>query len=88
MIETAEKKERFILAAASDEDREDVERSLDELSDLLDTDGGEEAGRILQLRERWDKRTYLGKGKSEGDLRRWRFRDESTGEIIVVEQYM
>ena len=31
--------------------------------------------------------TYLGKGKSEGDLRRWRFRDESTGEIIVVEQY-
>ena len=65
MIETAEKKERFILAAASDEDREDVERSLDELSDLLDTDGGEEAGRILQLRERWDKRTYLGKGKIE-----------------------
>ena len=31
--------------------------------------------------------TYLGKGKSEGDLRRWRFRDESTGEILVVEQY-
>ena len=30
--------------------------------------------------------TYLGKGKSEGDLRRWRFRDESTGEIIVIEQ--
>ena len=32
--------------------------------------------------------TYLGKGKSEGDLRRWRFRDESTGEILVVEQYL
>ena len=31
--------------------------------------------------------TYLGKGKSEGDLRRWRFRDESTGEILVVEQF-
>ena len=31
---------------------------------------------------------YLGKGKSEGDIRRWRFRDESTGEIIVVEQYL
>ena len=31
--------------------------------------------------------TYIGKGKSEGDLRRYRFRDESTGEIIVVEQY-
>ncbi len=32
--------------------------------------------------------TYLGKGKSEDDLRRWRFRDESTGEILVVEQYL
>ena len=31
--------------------------------------------------------TYLGKGKSEGDLRRYRFRDEATGEEVVVEQY-
>lgn len=31
--------------------------------------------------------TYIGKGKSEGDLRRFRFRDETTGEIIVVEQF-
>ena len=31
--------------------------------------------------------TYIGKGKSEGDLRRFRFRDETTGEIIVVEDY-
>lgn len=31
--------------------------------------------------------TYVGKGKSEGDLRRFRFRDEITGEIIVVEQF-
>lgn len=31
--------------------------------------------------------TYIGKGKSEGDLRRFRFRDETNGEIIVVEQF-
>lgn len=31
--------------------------------------------------------TYIGKGKREGDLYRYRFRDESTGEIIVIEQY-
>ena len=31
--------------------------------------------------------TYIGKGKAEGDLRRFLFRDESTGEIITVEQY-
>lgn len=32
--------------------------------------------------------TYIGKGKSEGELGRWLFRDESNGEIIVVEQYV
>ncbi len=31
--------------------------------------------------------TYIGKGKSEGDLRRFRFRDETTGEEIVIEQF-
>lgn len=31
--------------------------------------------------------TYIGKGKSEGDLRRFRFRDETTNEMIVVEQF-
>lgn len=31
--------------------------------------------------------TYIGKGKSEGDLRRFRFRDETTGEEVVVEQF-
>lgn len=30
--------------------------------------------------------TYIGKGKSEGDLRRFRFKDETTGEEIIVEQ--
>ncbi len=30
---------------------------------------------------------YIGKGKSEGDLRRFRFRDETTGEEIVIEQF-
>ena len=32
--------------------------------------------------------TYIGKGKSEGDLRRWNFRDETTGTILTVEQYL
>lgn len=31
--------------------------------------------------------TYIGKGKNEGDLRRFRFRDETTGEEVVVEQF-
>ena len=31
--------------------------------------------------------TYIGKGKSNSDLRRFRFRDETTGEEIVIEQF-
>jgi hypothetical protein len=31
--------------------------------------------------------TYIGKGKNQGDLRRFRFRDETTGEEIVIEQF-
>ncbi len=31
--------------------------------------------------------TYIGKGKSKGDLRRFRFRDETTEEEIVIEQF-
>lgn len=31
--------------------------------------------------------TYIGKGKREGDLCRYRFLDEVTREVIVVEQY-
>ena len=29
---------------------------------------------------------YLGKGKKSGEIYRWRFLDESTGEIVIVEQ--
>lgn len=32
--------------------------------------------------------TYVGKGKSNGDIRRFLFRDEATGEIITVEQLL
>lgn len=31
--------------------------------------------------------TYIGKGKSEGDLRRFRFRDETTGDEVIIEQF-
>ncbi|MCH5180281.1 MAG: hypothetical protein J1F32_03640 [Erysipelotrichales bacterium] len=31
--------------------------------------------------------TYIGKGKSKGSIGRWLFMDESTGEIIIVEQF-
>ena len=44
---------------------DEAERSLDELSRLLDTAGGETVVRLLQAKESPDPRTYIGSGKVE-----------------------
>lgn len=44
---------------------EDTDASLDELAQLIDTAGADEAGRVTQRRDRPDPATYLGKGKVE-----------------------
>ena len=65
MFETAQKKERVILAGVSLADGDDAEKSLDELEDLADTAGAVCVGRILQKREGLHPATYLGRGKTE-----------------------
>ena len=64
MIETQQKKQRFILVAVST-DGEQAERSLDELSLLVETAGGEEAGRMVQVLDHPNPGTYVGSGKAE-----------------------
>lgn len=55
---------RALLVSVSTTDKADeCERSLDELSRLLETAGGEEVGRVVQNRETPDKATYIGSGK-------------------------
>ena len=41
----------------------ECERSLDELTRLLDTAGGEVHSRVLQVKESFDPRTCIGSGK-------------------------
>jgi GTP-binding protein HflX len=64
MFDNEEKIEKAILFAVS-LDGSDVNDSLDELVELLDTAGGEAVGRITQNKEFYDKATYIGKGKVE-----------------------
>ena len=64
MFDTEEKVERLILVAASIDDS-DVQASLDELEELVNTAGIVVVGRIVQNRERVDRATYIGKGKIE-----------------------
>lgn len=67
--DTEEKIQRFILVGvATDRDDTDIESSLDELSELLKTAGGEACGRVIQNLESFNNRSYVGSGKVE-DIR-------------------
>ena len=57
--------EKLILVGVQTGTSSDVERSLDELEELVSTAGAETAGRIIQNRENVHPSTYVGKGKLE-----------------------
>ena len=66
MIDTSEKKERFIaVAVATGQDPFDPERSLEELADLVDTAGGEVVYSVIQNMSSPSSATYVGSGKVE-----------------------
>lgn len=70
---TAEKenhREKYIEIAAAEKKRNDVDDSLDELSRLLETAGGESVYRVVQRMDSPSPATYLGKGKVE-ELKRF-----------------
>ncbi len=66
LYDTEEKKEQFVLVGV-DTGRFDIsmEESLNELEELLETDGGEAVGRVIQNLQNPSSRTYVGSGKVE-----------------------
>ena len=65
MIELKQDVEKVILVAVSLQGQDDVDSSLDELSELAATAGAETVGRMIQSREAVHPGTYIGKGKIE-----------------------
>jgi GTP-binding protein HflX len=61
-----ESREKIILVgvAMGGARTDDVDASLDELSQLVDTAGADEVGRVVQKRDRPDPATFVGKGKA------------------------
>ncbi len=53
----------LVTAVKSTSDLPEAQRSLDELCRLLDTAGGEEFARVIQVKESFDPRTCIGSGK-------------------------
>jgi len=80
MIELKQDIEKVILVAVSLQGQDDVESSLDELSELASTAGAETVGRLVQSREAVHPGTYIGKGKIE-ELKDLIWELEATGVI-------
>jgi len=64
MIENIQSPEKIIMVGVS-KDGFDIDRSLNELAELIKTAGGEVVGRITQNLENFNNKTYVGSGKIE-----------------------
>ena len=78
MIELQEIDERVILVGVSTDDRDDTEKSLDELEELAATAGAVAVGRVVQNLEQIHSGTYVGKGKLE-EIKDLLWETEATG---------
>ncbi len=65
LYELKEEAERVILVGVSTREDEDVQDSLDELEELVETAGAQTVGRVIQSREGIHPGYYVGTGKLE-----------------------
>jgi GTP-binding protein HflX len=80
LIEIGEQQERVILFAASTNDSDDTEESVEELKELVKTAGAENVGTVIQNRENIHPGTYLGKGKIQ-ELKEMVWESGATGVV-------
>ena len=80
LIESGEQQERVILFAASTNDSDDTEESVEELKELVKTAGAETVGTVIQNRENIHPGTYLGKGKIQ-ELKEMVWESGATGVV-------
>lgn len=66
LIEIGEQQERVILFAASTNDSDDTEESVEELKELVKTAGAETVGTVIQNRENIPSGNLPWKGKDPG----------------------
>lgn len=80
LIGIGEQQERVILFAASTNDSDDTEESVEELKELVKTAGAETVGTVIQNRENIHPGTYLGKGKIQ-ELKEMVWESGATGVV-------
>ena len=80
MIELKKETERVILVGVCLPGQEDIEASLEELSELAKTAGAQTVGKVVQSRDQVHPGTYVGKGKID-EIKSLLWELEATGII-------
>jgi len=75
-----EQEERFVLVGVSSFENDDTEEALEELEELVRTDGAIAVGKIIQNRESVHPGTYIGKGKID-EVRALAMETDATGVV-------
>ncbi|HHV12552.1 MAG TPA: GTPase HflX [Clostridiales bacterium] len=80
LYEMKEQEERFVLVGVSSFENDDTEEALEELEELVRTDGAIAVGKIIQNRESVHPGTYIGKGKID-EVRALAMETDATGVV-------
>lgn len=78
LFETKQAMEYVLLIGVSLGDGSDMESSLDELEELVNTAGAQAVGRVIQSREQIHPGTYVGKGKLD-EIKELLWETQATG---------
>lgn len=78
LYENKEETDKVLLVAVKLHESENVDSSLDELEELVNTAGAQVVGRTIQARENVHPGTYVGKGKVE-EIKELIFETDATG---------
>lgn len=78
LYETEQQAERVLLVGVRLSEHEDIQTSLDELEELVNTAGAYCVGRIIQAREQIHPGTYVGKGKLD-EIKELLWETQATG---------
>lgn len=84
LFENKAARERLILVGISTEGGEDIQGSLKELAQLVETAGAEAVGWVIQNRESAHPATYLGKGKL--DEVKWQVWEQEADGVVCDDE--
>ena len=82
-MEQIEKTEKYILVAVATGEEEAAWASLEELGELVRTDGAEVSSMVVQNLDHLERATYVGSGKAWKFGRCWRYKKRTESSVTM-----